>query len=1711
MNKCYNIIWNAARNMYVVASELSRGDSQIRTTVARVLLSASVLTTAHAWADDYAPINADTVILQDGDTVISTTGGTGIDSQMTGGEGIQINGKATISVSGDSGSTGIKLDNGVKNNFGDGTEIHVTDNGTGTNNATFGIYVDKKNSGTAISANDLLIDVEANRSVYGLFNQGSGVTYDLGQNSQLTAKSHSNAAVGIYINGSNNTLKMDNGLIQVTTEAIGSAIGIDASSSKVATLNLGDNTHIEMNSGMSGGSALRLGIDTTLNANGLIIDFTSSGEGSQSSIYGIQANNGNNVDLGEGSKINIATPGLSAYGLTVAQTSHFRATDFDINVSTSSTETSRGFGADMSGDVDFGRGSSISLLGFSEGYGLISEDYTAADKASITASFKADDLTINVTGKKTEGLRIEGGIVDLGSGSSVSADGTAATIKISARGYSELDANHLTVNTAQGTALSAQSSYREGVVNIGAGSTLDGRNTTGDTTYGFVANTPYGAPITVNFNGSPEERNAIYAVNGFGASAQYHGATVNISNTDIIMSGSKPYGLWAMGNSTFGNGGIINAENVTIDMTDTTNGGYGVVVQQGGAVNLTGDTIIKADNGIAIWNPLVTSGNNLYAGGTITGSGKMTISGDIINSGWGYIDLSMDAGSLFSGATSVNDDLNAQGIDSIVNIALADGGKWLITDDSTLSNLTNAGTVELAADAQTGTYSTLHADTITLKASSILDISLDAAARANAQATALITGGQVTLDGDLHLNTTNDPLGLKTLTSDDQLAGIASLTLIDADTALQGDFATLSTAPGSIPDYIALSGQIDASDNTQYTLGVSGLSWYAANASGASTPAHGTFTLDAGQTFTVNSVLDDVATNTAAQWDGKTLTKAGDGTLILTAENGYSGGTNIHAGTLIAQNTRALGTGDVDNAGTLLLDAQDKFILANLTTENHGVTSLMAGTTFDAASVTQQSGSTLSIALDATSASPIITADHVSLDGNLNITGFGSIEDDMRQSAYSFTLIDADNAITGDFDTLTVAGMNANDVDFLTLTGRVNATDNTQYNLSTELSWYAGRYISTSPAQGSFTLSDADQNFVLNTALVDVAPEAETGWDGKSLTKQGNGTLTLASNNTYSGTTNVQDGTLWLSQTGVIGAKNSQQAVNVAKDAVFGGNGEVNGNVYNDGTLRFGDTAAENTNLTINGNVVNRGEMSSSGSMPGNMLTINGNYTGNDGSLMLNTWLGGDDSPTDQLKITGDATGHTTLYINPVGGEDVLTNEGIEIVQVGGVSSDDAFELGHRVQIGLYEYGLYEDAENWYLRTQAETPVNPDDDDDVTPPPPDDDDDVTPPPPDDDDGDVTPPPPDDDDDDVTPPPPDDDGGDVTPVPPDEDGGNVTPIFPDDDEDIIPIPPDDGGDVAPVNPQYRADIGAYLGNQWLARNMQIQSLHDRESSQYLSSEGNLWARFKGGKAESSAVGGKVSMDSDYTQFQLGGDLAAWNDGQQSLAVGIMGSYSHGNTDSQGNRGANGTQYTASGDMDGYNLGLYATWFADAIHHQGWYIDSWYQYGFYDNTVENGELGSTHYDSSANAISLESGYRYDFALSQTSSFSLTPQLQIIWQDYQSDDVISNGTRIDGQNDESWTTRLGLHVDSKTTASNAVIQPYAEINWLHSSQDIGVAFDGARVTQDLPADRAELKVGVQMNINNRWNISAQAAGQKGNNDYRDLSGGLNVRYNW
>ncbi|MCR3019490.1 fibronectin-binding autotransporter adhesin ShdA [Salmonella enterica subsp. enterica serovar Mbandaka] len=1154
------------------------------------------------------------------------------------------------------------------------------------------------------------------------------------------------------------------------------------------------------------------------------------------------------------------------------------------------------------------------------------------------------------------------------------------------------------------------------------------------------------------------------------------GQIVKSGSDELIVTGDNNYSggttitggtLTADHADSLGTGAIANSGVLQVgegELENTLSGAGSLVKTGTGELTLSGDNSYSGTTTIT-GGTLTADHADSLGTGTIANSGVLQVgegelentlsgSGSLVKIGTGELTLSGD--NTYSGGTTIDD-----GVLIAANVNALSGGD---VDNSGTLMLDANGAFELAnvtthsgATTALAAGSTLDAGQLTQEDGSTLSIDLGAATDE-----AMITADSVTLGGTLNVT------GIGSVT-DSWTPEAYTYTLIDSDSAITSDFDDLTVAGMNREDvdFLTIDGKVDETDNTNYDLTAS-LSWYA-DRDNATTDAHGTFTLsDPDGSFNVAATLTDVddTLDPGSRWDGKSLTKEGAGTLILSGDNDYSGGTTINEGTLVAASTTALGTGLVDNNATLVLDADGEVsAVGGITTHSGATTQLALGTSLDLgdSALIQQDGSTLNVELNSDSVQPLITGGSATLGGDLVVSD-ASLQARASDAEFqSFKLMDMDSDISGDFTSLT---MNLTDQpDYLTVTGTINPEDASEYLLTEGLSWNATA-TSATPAHGTFTLGAGD-SFEVTSVLGDKTGNSD--WDGKSLTKLGAGKLTLSGANTYSGDTNVQEGTLWLSGDGSIGEMGSQQAVNVASGATFGGsNGTtVNGKVTNEGTLVFGDSEETGAIFTLNGDLVNMGTMTSgsSASTPGNTLYVDGDYTGNGGSLYLNTVLGDDDSATDKLVITGDASGTTDLYINGIG-DGAQTTNGIEVVDVGGVSTSDAFELKNEVNAGLYTYRLYwnESDNDWYLASKAQS----DDDDSGG-----------------------------DDSDVTPSDGGDDGGNVTPPDDGGDGGNVTP-------------PDDGGDVAP---QYRADIGAYMGNQWMARNLQMQTLYDREGSQYRNADGSVWARFKAGKAESEAVSGNIDMDSNYSQFQLGGDILAWGNGQQSFTVGVMASYINADTDSTGNRGADGSQFTSSGNVDGYNLGVYATWFADAQTHSGAYVDSWYQYGFYNNSVESGDAGSESYDSTANAVSLETGYRYDIALSNSNTVSLTPQAQVVWQNYSADSVKDNyGTRIDGQDGDSWTTRLGLRVDGKLyKGSRTVIQPFAEANWLHTSDDVSVSFDDATVKQDLPANRAELKVGLQADIDKQWSVRAQVAGQTGSNDFGDLNGSLNLRYNW
>lgn len=110
-----------------------------------------------------------------------------------------------------------------------------------------------------------------------------------------------------------------------------------------------------------------------------------------------------------------------------------------------------------------------------------------------------------------------------------------------------------------------------------------------------------------------------------------------------------------------------------------------------------------------------------------------------------------------------------------------------------------------------------------------------------------------------------------------------------------------------------------------------------------------------------------------------------------------------------------------------------------------------------------------------------------------------------------------------------------------------------------------------------------------------------------------------------------------------------------------------------------------------------------------NMLTVAGNFSGADGTIIFNTVLAGDNAATDKLIIGGDTSGTANVRVNNVGGAGAQTDKGIELIQVGGVSNGQ-FNLAGRAVGGQYEYFLHKGTGadgNWYLRSQLPTQPDP--------------------------------------------------------------------------------------------------------------------------------------------------------------------------------------------------------------------------------------------------------------------------------------------------------------------------------------------------------------------------------------------------------------------
>lgn len=164
---------------------------------------------------------------------------------------------------------------------------------------------------------------------------------------------------------------------------------------------------------------------------------------------------------------------------------------------------------------------------------------------------------------------------------------------------------------------------------------------------------------------------------------------------------------------------------------------------------------------------------------------------------------------------------------------------------------------------------------------------------------------------------------------------------------------------------------------------------------------------------------------------------------------------------------------------------------------------------------------------------------------------------------------------------------------------------------------------------------------------------------------------------------------------------------NNAGTAIFNNAGTIKFDAANDGSL----THATFSGLTLfvhSGSIDLTTQSPVSHTLSGNTLTLAGEFVSNGGHVYLNTLLDNGNSnngigTSDRLLLTNVTTGGAAskLHIQPTSDSlGALTiGNGIEVVNVSGNSSADAFTLGRALTVGEYEYVLNKGSadQNWYL------------------------------------------------------------------------------------------------------------------------------------------------------------------------------------------------------------------------------------------------------------------------------------------------------------------------------------------------------------------------------------------------------------------------------
>lgn len=491
-------------------------------------------------------------------------------------------------------------------------------------------------------------------------------------------------------------------------------------------------------------------------------------------------------------------------------------------------------------------------------------------------------------------------------------------------------------------------------------------------------------------------------------------------------------------------------------------------------------------------------------------------------------------------------------------------------------------------------------------------------------------------------------------------------------------------------------------------------------------------------------------------------------------------------------------------------------------------------------------------------------------------------------------------------------------------------------------------------------------------------------------------------------------------------------------------------------------------------------------------LTVQGNYVGNSGQLLLQSVVAGDDSPSDKLVVNdGSLGGATVISVSNVGGLGALTQvNGIQLVQAQGstVSTDNAFTLSGPVSAGAYDYYLFKGGvtagtqNSWYLRSAVVAPQV------ISVPNPDP---------------------------ALPPI-------LVPVVATPVAAAITPIAsstgqpaPNPSSPALPVLPAAVPGAEPI-PLYRPEVPTWSVLPPAAAQLTLNALgtfHDRQGDQRLLSEtgafGAGWGRVYGKNLDQTWAGTVTPrLDGSLNGFQVGNDLySSQTSGGQTQRLGFFIGHSRLQGDVDGFN--EGFQDNSAGKvkLEGDSYGLYWT----LTDPYGWYIDTVVMGTRFDGDSHSDR--GVELDNRGHALTLSAEAGYPFALNDT--WVVEPQVQVIHQKISLDSQDDGISRVSFDSDDAWTGRLGTRLKGRYKVSGMPLEPYLRANLWHTfSGTDSVTFDDSDViSTEQKSSTADIGLGVVLTLDRAVSVYASTDYSRNNdsNDLRGMSGNIGIRISW